>query len=131
MSITTNPVGVWVRAARESREWTGEDLGNEMGGISKAVISHWETGKHAPTVANLLRIRDVTGYPLAPLTAEKNHLLSDELWATMLTLPPAELARVENTIRAMLGISPGGLTQASGAGEPLVPKADQKQGEPA
>lgn len=53
----------WIRRARESRGWTQTDLGDRIG-VTKANVSHWETGKHEPSFLQLLRIRDVTGLAL-------------------------------------------------------------------
>ena len=56
-------LGKWIEAARAHKKWTQTQLGDEIG-VSKANISHWETGKHEPSFGQLLRIRDVTGFPL-------------------------------------------------------------------
>lgn len=53
----------WISDARKLKGWTQEQLGHELG-LTKANISHWETGKHEPSFSQLLRIRDLTGHPL-------------------------------------------------------------------
>jgi transcriptional regulator with XRE-family HTH domain len=56
-------VSQWIKRARASRGWRQEDLGEALG-VTKANVSHWETGKHEPSFLQLLRIRDVTGMAL-------------------------------------------------------------------
>lgn len=56
-------IGDWIEKARKHRGWNQTQLGDEIG-VSKANVSHWETGKHEPSFGQLLRIRDVTGYGL-------------------------------------------------------------------
>lgn len=56
-------IGDWVRAARASKGWNQDQLGDAVG-VTKANVSHWETGKHEPSFGQLLKIRDATGYPL-------------------------------------------------------------------
>jgi phage repressor protein C with HTH and peptisase S24 domain len=61
----------WVREARTGADLTGEELGTRLEhalgtkrGHSKANISHWETGKHKPSLAQLLAISKITGKQL-------------------------------------------------------------------
>ncbi len=61
--MTKADVARWVREARTYKGWTQEQLADEVG-VTKANISHWETGKHDPSFLQLLRIRDLTGYAL-------------------------------------------------------------------
>lgn len=61
--MKTERVGEWIEKARKHRGWTQTQLGDEVG-VSKANISHWETGKHEPSFGQLLSIRDKTGYAL-------------------------------------------------------------------
>lgn len=56
-------IGQWIEKARKHRGWSQTQLGDEIG-VSKANVSHWETGKHEPSFGQLLRIRDVTGFAL-------------------------------------------------------------------
>lgn len=42
----------------------------EKVGVTKANVSHWETGKHDPSFLQLLNIRDLTGYPLREVVQE-------------------------------------------------------------
>jgi transcriptional regulator with XRE-family HTH domain len=60
----------WVSEARKSRGWNQEQLGEHLG-VTKANVSHWETGKHDPSFLQLLKIRDVTGYPLREVMPDK------------------------------------------------------------
>lgn len=58
-----DPIGNWVRNAREHRRWTQTQLADEMG-VTKANVSHWERGAHEPSYRQLIRIKHLTGYPL-------------------------------------------------------------------
>jgi transcriptional regulator with XRE-family HTH domain len=60
----------WVSEARKSRGWNQEQLGEHLG-VTKANVSHWETGKHDPSFLQLLKIRDVTGYALREVMSDK------------------------------------------------------------
>lgn len=53
----------WVKNARKSCGWTGAELGERLG-RSKGTIGHWETGTHLPSYAQILKIHELTGYPL-------------------------------------------------------------------
>lgn len=53
----------WVRAARKHKGWTLEAMGEALG-RSKATAGFWETGKSKPSFAQVLRIAEVTGYPV-------------------------------------------------------------------
>lgn len=70
--MTPKDVQNWIAAARKKKEWTQADLGERMG-VTKANVSHWETGKHDPSFLQLLKIRDLTGHPL-------QDVLSPEDW---------------------------------------------------
>lgn len=61
--MTREDVQEWIAAARKKKGWTQTDLGERMG-VTKANVSHWETGKHDPSFLQLLKIRDLTGHPL-------------------------------------------------------------------
>lgn len=61
----------WIRASRKAADLSQEELGAllslELGsgrGYSKANISHWETKKHSPNLAQLVAIGKVTGAKL-------------------------------------------------------------------
>lgn len=71
-------IAAWVRAARKSAGLSGEGLGARLAlelrtsrGNTKGNISHWELGKHQPSLAQLLAISKITGYPL-PSSVEQN-----------------------------------------------------------
>lgn len=59
-------LGDWVKAARASKGWTLEQLGEKLG-TTKANVSHWERKRHEPSFAQVQRIAEMTGYPLEPL----------------------------------------------------------------
>lgn len=47
-----------LRALRESRQWSQEKLGFELG-VTKATISKWESGHVQPNLGTLLRIKNL------------------------------------------------------------------------
>jgi len=59
-------IGKWVKAARDSRDWSQEELAHQLG-RTKANISGWENGRHEPSFGQIMRIAELTGYPLADL----------------------------------------------------------------
>lgn len=70
-------IATWVRTARKSAGLSGEALGGKLAlelrttrGNSKGNISHWELGKHEPSVVQLLAISKITGYPLPTTVAQ-------------------------------------------------------------
>nr|WP_315401778.1 helix-turn-helix transcriptional regulator [uncultured Duganella sp.] len=61
-------IASWIKAARNGAGLSGDALATrlsfELGGArgnTKANISHWETGKHSPSLEQLLAIVKVTG----------------------------------------------------------------------
>lgn len=58
----------WIRAARLHKGWTQQQLGDAVG-RTKANIGHWETGKHSPSVEQVVQISDTTGFPVPPMGA--------------------------------------------------------------
>lgn len=61
----------WVRSARKDANLSGDELGARLAielrtarGHSKGNISHWELGKHQPSLQQLLAISKITGVPL-------------------------------------------------------------------
>ena len=61
-------IGGWIAQARKARGWTQDQLGERLG-VTKANVSHWETGKHEPSFGQLLKIKDLTGQPLRDVSA--------------------------------------------------------------
>ena len=66
-------IAAWVKQARAEAGLSGEGLGAKLAlelgvtrGHTKANISHWETGKHSPSLQQLLAIAKITGKPLPP-----------------------------------------------------------------
>lgn len=71
-------IATWVRAARKHAGLSGEALGAKLAlelrttrGNTKGNISHWELGKHLPSLAQMLAISKITGFPL-PASVEQN-----------------------------------------------------------
>lgn len=56
-------IASWVRAARKHAGMTQEGLG-EMLGLTKGNVSAWENKRHDPSINQLLKISQLTGYPL-------------------------------------------------------------------
>ena len=50
-------------ACRINAEMTQAELGRKMG-VNKATISNWESGKTAPSVANLRKIGEICNFPM-------------------------------------------------------------------
>lgn len=104
-------VATWIRTARESAELSGEQLGmrleHELGtkrGHSKANISHWELGKHQPSLQQLLAISKITGSPLPPEIAASIHEVHQERWAYESTSDPTGFRKVPVIGKGMGGI---------------------------
>ncbi len=57
------PTAKVISAARERAELTQKELAERVG-VTAAVISAYETGRHEPSVANLQRILNACGYEL-------------------------------------------------------------------
>lgn len=71
-------IAAWVRTARKHAKLSGEALGAKLAlelrtsrGNTKGNISHWELGKHLPSIAQLVAISKITGYPLPPSVMAK------------------------------------------------------------
>lgn len=76
----------WIRGARLACGWTQARLAEELG-LTKANISHWETGKHDPSFAQLVKIRDLTGYSLADLVPPEEWPIPGVSRSTLAALP--------------------------------------------
>lgn len=94
-------LGAWVAAARNSKGWTQERLGDEMG-LTKANISHWETNKHEPGFWQLLRIRDLTGYPLRDVGPAANWPLPKVPRERFTSLLPSQLEALQAGVLGIL-----------------------------
>lgn len=71
-------IASWVRTARKSAGLSGEALGARLAlelrtsrGNSKGNISHWELGKHQPSLSQLIAIGKITAYPLPASIAQQ------------------------------------------------------------
>src|SRR5580700_8500478 len=56
----TNPqdIGARIRASREDRGWTQDQLANAVG-VSRSAVAQWETGRAGQVTTNLTRIAEV------------------------------------------------------------------------
>lgn len=71
--------------------------------VSKQNISAWEKGRHQPSWSQILRIEQITGHSLiAQERAGSTWPFSQELLASLRALPPDQLRRIENQLRAGL-----------------------------
>ena len=53
------------------RRVSQQDLADRVG-VHVITVSHWERGKSAPTVANLMAIADATGQPMEFFTGDSD-----------------------------------------------------------
>lgn len=51
----------WIRAAREYAKLTQDQMGERLD-RTKAMVSHWETGKNEPPYSTLVKLAEITGY---------------------------------------------------------------------
>lgn len=72
-------IATWVRTARKAANLSGETLGVKLAlelrttrGNTKGNISHWELGKHQPSITQLVAISKITSQPLPPSVLEKS-----------------------------------------------------------
>ena len=64
----------WIKAARESANLTQDQLGERLD-RTKAMVSHWETGKNEPAYSTLLKIAQTTNY-FKPLPGSEDFIQS-------------------------------------------------------
>lgn len=64
-------LGKWVRAARQNKGLTQEELALELGFSTKASVSAIETGKNNPTFDTMVKIAHLCSYPLPYQTRSK------------------------------------------------------------
>lgn len=91
---TRTYLGSWLRAARESRGWTQDRLGDALG-VTKQNVSHWETGKHEPSFEQILRIRDLTGHPLRDISAAIDWPLARIPRERITSLTPTQIEQLQ------------------------------------
>jgi phage repressor protein C with HTH and peptisase S24 domain len=75
-------VAKWVRDARTTAGLSGSELGAKLAlelgterGHTKGNISHWELGKHEPSIQQLLAISKITGFTLPQELAQGTSVL--------------------------------------------------------
>jgi len=76
----------WIRAAREYARLTQDQVGERLD-RTKAMVSHWETGKNEPPYSTLIKLAEITGYP-EPLPGV-------ERFAEQVEWPFREISRAE------------------------------------
>ena len=94
-------LGNWIRSARASKGWTQDQLGDAIG-VTKANVSHWETGKHEPSFMQMLKIRDATGYQLEDVQAAADWPLPGIRREEFTSLNEQQLQAVQAGIRGVL-----------------------------
>jgi len=113
-------IGEWVRNARKSRGWSQEQLAEQLG-REKANVSHWETGKHEPSFAQLLRIRDLTGYALHDVGPSPDWPLPNVPREAITSLSPEELEAVQRGILVAIATAHDGPTPGKPARDGPAP----------
>lgn len=99
--MTPNDVQQWISAARAKKKWTQEQLGERLG-VTKANVSHWETGKHDPSFLQLLKIRDLTGHQLLDVLAPVDWPFPDVPIERIRALEPQQRRSLEIGLLAAL-----------------------------
>ncbi len=61
--LMANVLGERLRTARRLRRWTQEQLAHVSGGVTKAAVSAWETGKRMPDAGTLRRLAKALDLP--------------------------------------------------------------------
>ena len=64
--MDTVKIGESIAEARKKRNFTQQDLAEEIG-VSVQAVSKWENGRNLPDIENLLRIAEVTNVPYSYL----------------------------------------------------------------
>lgn len=100
-------IAQWVRKARKSANLSGEELGARMAlelrterGHSKGNISHWELGKHQPSIQQLLAISKITTIALPTEILSALTLPSQGAHSERSHLSPAAQKLIEEIIAA-------------------------------
>ena len=60
--MDTVKIGESIAEARKKRNYTQQDLAEEVG-VSVQAVSKWENGRNLPDIENLLRIAEITNVP--------------------------------------------------------------------
>ena len=61
--------GLNVSVARKEKGYSQEDLSKRIG-VSRQAISQWETGYTVPSIDNIVRITQLTGWTFKELTRD-------------------------------------------------------------
>lgn len=80
--------------------------------MTKANISHWETGKHEPGFMQILKVRDLTGYPLRDVLPAATWPFKSIRRDEITSLDDDQLSRLEMGITGILAsLGPGARKQ--------------------
>lgn len=99
--VSQTDVSSWVKRARESKKWSQERLGEELG-LQKATISHWERGRHKPSFGQMEKIRDLTGFPLQAVSPSDDWPLPLIRRERITALTPEQLNKLQIGILGLL-----------------------------
>lgn len=88
-------INKWVRAAREHKGLTQDQLGEALG-RTKSNVSSWEKGLHEPSYTQLRTMARLTGYPMPDGARD---LFSDALIARLRELDASEITNLEEQLR--------------------------------
>lgn len=124
---TRTYLGAWLRAARESRGWTQDRLGDALG-VTKQNVYHWETGKHEPSFEQILRIRDLTGHPLRDISAAIDWPLARIPRERITSLTPEQIEQLQAGLIGILAAITKD-PELGGGSAPLLQSLDRKQAE--
>jgi transcriptional regulator with XRE-family HTH domain len=99
---STDPIPVFVRAARKATGMSGVEFGLVFG-FTKGAVSHWEKGTNTPDYGVLVKMSTMSGVPLPEMLpaadtgfgAGAMKLLRDRLGAAQRRLPKALLASIQ------------------------------------
>jgi transcriptional regulator with XRE-family HTH domain len=107
-------VGARIRAARQAKGWTQDDLAHEVG-VSRSAVAQWETNRAGQIRANISRIAAALDMPPAmllentPPEADNKPSSGDELALLRLyrECDPEDRAFLLRTARKLARNSPG------------------------
>jgi phage repressor protein C with HTH and peptisase S24 domain/DNA-binding XRE family transcriptional regulator len=86
-------VAGWVKRARTQKKLTQEQLGDALG-VTKGNVSGWETGRHQPSYAQMVRISEITGLALDGAGRSEPTMQPILAWEHEEDLPPGEFVMV-------------------------------------
>jgi transcriptional regulator with XRE-family HTH domain len=88
----TDWIGAWIRDARKHWGRSQEALGEAMA-LTKGNISAWENNRHSPSIQQLTKISELTGYSLpdrilSRMSLDMKYAVTDHVPTPTATLSP-------------------------------------------